>query len=80
MVESTVRASIKSKLVSARAISLTVGGASVVLALIASFGLAQWAEAASFNHGIQHILLFTAGAGVGGSALTFITSSRKVQK
>lgn len=52
--------------------SLVVGGiamASVLLALLASFGLANWAEASSYHHGIQHVLLFVAGMGVGGSLI-----------
>jgi len=47
------------------------------LALFASFILASWAEASSFAHGVQHVLLFTAGIGFGGSLTSYLKRSKE---
>lgn len=52
---------------------------SIVIGLVASFVLADWAEAASWHHGLQHVLLFIAGMGLGGS-VTYHFSQTKGSK
>ena len=43
---------------------------SVVLTLIAIFGLSSWAEASGLHHAIQHVLIFTSGLGAGASLVS----------
>jgi len=57
-------------------LALIIGTLSVLLALVASFVLASWAESSSFAHGVQHVLLFTAGIGAG----TSLTLGIKIRK
>jgi hypothetical protein len=40
----------------------------VGLLLLSQFRLGAWAEASEFHHTIQHVLIFSAGVGFGGSA------------
>jgi|GEM_PF-1782649 len=47
------------------------------LALFASFTLATWAEASTLGHGVQHVLLFTAGIGFGGSLTSYLKRSKE---
>jgi hypothetical protein len=49
---------------------------SVVIALFASFGLHEWAEVSTLHHGIQHVLLFTGGVGVGSVIAVAFTGKR----
>jgi hypothetical protein len=49
---------------------------SVVAALVASFTLAGWAELSGLNHGLQHVLLFSGGMGVGVTS-TILVSRKK---
>lgn len=43
--------------------------ASILVALTAIFGLSEWAEITPWHHAVQHVLLLTAGIGIGGSAI-----------
>lgn len=42
---------------------------SVVVALAAIFGLSAWAESGPLQHAVQHVLIFSAGAGLSGAVL-----------
>ena len=46
-----------------------VAGMSVLIALAAIFGLSAWAESGPLPHAVQHVLIFGAGTGLGGSVL-----------
>ncbi len=50
--------------------------ASVIMALLAIFTLSNWAEATPLHHSIQHVLLFIAGVGFGGSLVSGIRKEK----
>ncbi len=67
----SLRADILAKKQTKRKLGLAaIAALSVALALIAIFTLSGWAEASLLHHGIQHVLIFLSGLGVGGSAIT----------
>ena len=39
--------------------------ASVAVMVVAVFGIAEWAELATWHHGLQHVLIFVAGGAMG---------------
>lgn len=49
---------------------------SVLIMLLAIFALADWAEASALHHGVQHILIFGSGIGVGSSFMHWFGSKR----
>lgn len=50
---------------------------SASVALLAVFVLAGWAEASAVGHGIQHVVIFLAGLGLGGSTLALYQNQMK---
>jgi hypothetical protein len=50
-------------------VPISVAAASIGLALVGIFVLAEWAEVSPVHHAVQHVLIFLAGTGFGGSSL-----------
>lgn len=42
-----------------------LAAASVILMITAVFGIAEWAELATWHHGLQHVMIFVAGGAMG---------------
>ena len=61
----------------ARIVPMVVFFGSLAVALLAVFALPSWAEASTLQHGVQHVLIFVAGAGAGSSLLTSLRNKRE---
>lgn len=55
---------------------LLAGLGAIILVLVAIFPLATWAEAATWHHGFQHMLIFGAGTVMGAVLLTKNSDTR----
>ncbi len=64
MQQSIEEARVNNSVISKSRVALVVGA--FMLAAIAIFPLSAWAEAAEWHHAVQHILIFSAGAALGG--------------
>lgn len=51
----------------------TVMVVSLLVTFIGIFVIAEWAETATWHHGLQHVLIFLGGAGFGGSLMYLIS-------
>lgn len=60
-------------------VPVLVGVSSLALFLVAHFTLSAWAELSELHHSIQHVLILTAGGGVG-VATTIAVYQRKQKK
>lgn len=49
---------------------------SVIVALFGIFLLASWAEASTLTHGLQHVIIFLSGAGLGSSLIAGFLSKQ----
>jgi len=61
------------KHLSASRLLVVLAVTSVGVALIGIFALANWAEVSELHHGMQHVLIFLAGIGLGGSSIALYT-------
>jgi len=59
------------------AVPVTVFLAAIGLTLVAIFGLRSWAEASELHHAVQHVLIFSAGAGAGSSLFSLFKTKKE---
>lgn len=69
-VKSDEKSEVASKKVSLAILPLCIFTIAVSVFLVAQFLLGSWAETSELNHTIQHVIIFVAGCGVGGSLIS----------
>ncbi len=52
-------------------------GLAAITTLIGIFPLSAWAEASTFHHAIQHVIIFVSGTGFGGALIAGYTNTRR---